>query len=384
MKPRIEIAQTPLAEHGGRFGALSGASERPLLADFSVCLNAYGPAPVVREAIRNSAIDEYPDRFCTTPRRVASARWHRPMEEIVFGAGTAELIQAVCFAYLNRGDAVVIARPCFAEYERAARLCGAAVHALTTPIGSDEVSLLSGAHALLDTVSSTNARLLFVASPTSPTGGQYPTHLLQLLADTCRQRDCLLVLDQSYDAFSAHPAGTPALPGHSHVVHLRSLTKDHALAGVRAGYAVTAPSIAAHMERARVPWSASNAAQAAATAALSDEAMPHVSRTTTQLRENAAAIATHVTQLGLEVVASTTHYLLINIGPADAMCARLLGEHGILVRNCTSFSLPNFIRVAARQPHENHLLLRAFDAICAQASPVRSVPPAPPTTPTQP
>jgi histidinol-phosphate/aromatic aminotransferase/cobyric acid decarboxylase-like protein len=365
MQAREEIAHTPLVEHGGRFASLESPPAGPAVVDFSTCLNAYGPAPVVVDAVRNARIDEYPDRFSKAARHAAAYRWDRPLGEVVFGAGAAELIQAVCFAYINRGDNVVVAEPAFGEYARAAKLCGAEVHSARTVPGNDEIALWDGVMNAISNVLRTSARLLFVASPTSPAGGQYHLQMLQLLADTCKKCDCLLVLDQSYDGFVEHPTGTPALGGHSHIVHLRSLTKDHALAGVRVAYAVAPEHIAQDIERARVPWSSSTAAQAAAVACMSESAIEHARRTTTELRAHAQRIASHCATINLPVVTSATHYLLIECGNAAQARADLIAHHGVLVRDGSSFGLRDQIRVAARTPAENGMLLGALSALVA-------------------
>lgn len=159
----------------------------------------------------------------------------------------------------------------------------------------------------------------------------------------------MLVLDQAYDAFTSEPLGTPALPGHPHVLHLRSLTKDHALAGVRVGFAIGPAETIDAMNRVRVPWMVSAPAQAAAIAALTDEADVHVCRTIALLRESAAHLWSWCDQAGIERVSSDTHYGILR--------AR---ARGIMVRDCTSFGLPGWIRVAVRTQPENAVLRRGL------------------------
>jgi histidinol-phosphate aminotransferase len=124
---------------------------------FAVCINAYGPAPTVRAAIIAASIDDYPDPDCVAACEAASARWSRPIEEIACGAGTAELIQTLALALLRPGDRVVIPRPAFSEYGRAALLAGARVHRAT----HEELTAAIREH---------RPRLAFVAAPTSPAG----------------------------------------------------------------------------------------------------------------------------------------------------------------------------------------------------------------------
>jgi histidinol-phosphate/aromatic aminotransferase/cobyric acid decarboxylase-like protein len=303
---------------------------------FAVCVNAYGPAPNVREAILSASIDAYPDARCIAACEAAAARWRRPVDEVACGAGTAELIHALTAALLRPGDCVVIPRPAFAEYGRAALLAGARVH---RPFQGD----------ILTAIRTHRPRLAFIAAPTSPAGTPIPCETLSTIADACAEVDTLLVLDQAYDAFTSKPLGTPALPGHPAVLHLRSLTKDHALAGVRVGFAIGPSSIIAALNRVRVPWMVSAPAQAAAIAALTDEAEAHVCRTIALLRQSAAALWSWCDDVGIERVPSDTHYGLLR--------ARATG---IQVRDCTSFGLPGWIRVAVRTEPENAVLQRGL------------------------
>src|SRR5690606_11865968 len=99
--PRREVLATPPAVHGGPRGSLD--EESPVRLDFSVSLNAWGPAPEVLQAVRSAPVDRYPDPECLAPRRAAAERWGCDMDEVAFGAGAAALLQAVCFAYLRPG-----------------------------------------------------------------------------------------------------------------------------------------------------------------------------------------------------------------------------------------------------------------------------------------
>ena len=351
--PRDEVIRAGLGEHGGRL-ALAGASgdDATIVHDFSVCLNAFGPADGVRRAVAESAVEEYPDPRSRAARRAASARWGRPIEEIMLGAGAAELIYAVCGAYLRPHDTVVVATPAFGDYARATQLCGATVR--TIAAGDDDLN------EVMASVLQIRPRLLFVATPMNPTGATFGVETVARLADACRRCDTLLVLDQAYDAFTAQPLGTPALPGHPNVLHLRSLTKEHALAGVRVAFGVGPASVVDAIERARVPWAASTAAQAAAIAALTDEALRHVARTARELRGEAVRITAALDAQGMETRHHDTHYLLVRCADARATRQRLLDSASILVRDCTSFGLPEWIRVAARTPWENDLLIEAL------------------------
>ena len=354
IEPRIGVLDTQLAVHGGH-RALAGS--RAIEHDFSVCLNAFGPADVVRRAAESASLDEYPDPECRAPRAAASSLWGRPTDEIAFGAGTAEFIHAVCSAYLDPGDTVLIAAPSFGEYERAVRLRGAHAHSIW--LGLQE-SQEEGLPPLRREIERMRPRLVVLCAPTTPAGIAVSRRDIEAVADACDAAGSLLVLDQAYDAFAEHPVGTPAVAGHPAILHLRSLTKEHALAGVRVAFAIGPAPVIEAMNRVRVPWSASSVAQAAAVAALSDAGIDHVARTVRMLRSEAARLRAACTELGFAPHPSATHYFVLRVGDACAVSAVLLDRAGICVRDCASFGLPEHIRVAARTISANDALLRAL------------------------
>ncbi len=359
IRPRPEITNTPPVPHGGPQG--SAAPRAPVRTDFSVSMNAFGPAPIVLEAIRAARPDVYPDPDSIAPRRAASRRWGRPPEEIAFGAGAAELLHALCFAFVRPGDTALIPNPTFGEYARAVGLCGGRVLQGIAPppayaLDTEEIAAAVVQH---------RPRMVFLCAPNNPTGQPFPRDELRRIADASAAAGTLLVLDQSYDAFAAEPLGTPALPGHPAVLHLRSITKEHALAGVRAGFAVGPETVIRALERGRPPWPVSTIAQAAAVAALTDAGLAHVAETVPRLRFERELLEAAFARLRLPTVRSATHYLLAAVGDAAALAARLREEHAIRVRDCASFGLPGHVRVAARTPAENAALVAAMEAACS-------------------
>jgi histidinol-phosphate/aromatic aminotransferase/cobyric acid decarboxylase-like protein len=90
---------------------------------------------------------------------------------------------------------------------------------------------------------------------------------------------------------------------------------------------------------------------------LQDQA--HVVRSLAQLAHARETLLQDMRALGVALVPSCTHFFLLRVGEATA-CRRALLQHGILVRDCTSFGLPEYIRVATRRPEENARLLTAL------------------------
>src|SRR5207244_9127394 len=113
-------------------------------------------------------------------------------------------------------------------------------------------------------------RLVLVCNPNNPTGTTlHKPELDAFLAAV--PEDVLVVLDEAYREFITDPAvpdGLAAYGDRPNVVVLRTLSKAWGLAGLRVGFLVAAPEVAAAVRKVVTPFSTSGAAQAAALAAL--------------------------------------------------------------------------------------------------------------------
>lgn len=362
--PRPELLAVPPAVHGGQ----AGDGEEHVRVDFSTSVNAFGPAPAVLAAIRGSLdaarVAAYPDPASRAARSALAGLMGVPCGELCVGAGATELILAVVQAFARPGDRVLVPVHGFGEYARAAAIAGASV--VTPELGAPDAPLDAMVPTFVQALARHAPRVAFLCTPESPTGRTWPREAVAEVADACSRTGTLLVLDQSFDAFAAAPLGTPALHGHPATLHLRSLTKDHALAGIRLGIAVGALPVVDAVGRARMPWSVSAAAQAAAVALREPDAAAHARRTTALLREEAERVRAALIACGIAARPSDVHYMLVEVGSGSGLARAMLARHGLRVRDCTSFGLPEHIRVAARTPSENDLLIAALRELCGK------------------
>jgi len=331
--------------------------------DFSVNANPYGPSPYVREAVANAAIDRYPDRECLELRRAILddelASSDLPFGSIVCGNGTTELIWAIARAYLKPGLKAAILGPTFGEYRVACLAAGATVV---------EFQAQASACFQLDTavvaawISREQPSLAWLCNPNNPTGTWLDQHSVQLVSEACQSTGAMLVVDEAYwrFVFPHEEYSAVELVGatrRQQVIVLRSLTKDFALAGVRLGYAVAAEDVIARLRACLPSWNVSGLAQAAGVVAVMDRT--HLTRTLDALARECRDFFSALQDLGVRIMPSRTHFCLIEVGDAHAIRQQLLSRH-ILVRDCTSFGLPEYMRVATRQRSEWQQFVRAL------------------------
>jgi histidinol-phosphate/aromatic aminotransferase/cobyric acid decarboxylase-like protein len=167
-------------------------------------------------------------------------------------------------------------------------------------------------------------------------------------------RGSIVVLDQAFLSMSTRFHDIERRPP-PNVICVRSITKDHAIPGVRVGYLLASRAIAARVEASRPPWTTSAFAQAAVITATRDRAFITESRT--RWLEDRARLARRVP---LPCIESSAPYVLAKVGDATALRHRLLERHRVLVRDCTSFGLPHHVRLCARPLADEERLLAAL------------------------
>ena len=154
-----------------------------------------------------------------------------------------------------------------------------------------------------------------------------------------RHPHTLFVVDEAYQAFVPGLDSLLSVRA-GNLLILRSMTKDYALAGLRIGYAVDSDDVIAALLRVRPPWSVNSMAQAAALAALRDEA--HLAQSLRNLHRAKQDFVAALAERGLEVLPSATHYFLVRVKEAAAFRLNLL-HRGIHVHAATSVGC-RFIR----------------------------------------
>jgi L-threonine-O-3-phosphate decarboxylase len=313
------------------------------VVDFSVNSNPYGPPICVHEAIMAVPLERYPDRECLELRHQLAQLHAVPMDQIVVGNGTAELLQLIAFAFLTGQSRAVVPAVTFSEYARVVSVMGAS----------------AGVWDLADPATLADADLAFLCNPNNPDGTWVSLAQIQAWAD--RYPQTLFVIDEAYNNFMQEPQtliGTPQ----DNILVVRSMTKDYALAGLRLGYVVGAPERIEAIRQRRPAWNVNALAQAAGVAVLHSGAW--LAETTAQLHRDKAELIAGLRELGFAPCESQTHYFLMRVGDGAAFRAALL-RHKVMVRDCASFGMPDYVRISTRTPQDNARLLAAIQTIQA-------------------
>jgi cobalamin biosynthetic protein CobC len=296
-------------EHGGDLGVarllFPGAPE-PFI-DLSTGINPY-PYPIPQLS---------PDLFTRLPdaaaldrlAAVAAQAYGAPSAAHVVPAPGTQILLPLVAALVPPGRAAVLG-PTYAEHVRAAARAGHQVEEVSDP-----------AHLR-------NVELAVVVNPNNPDGRIIPRETLLACASGLPAPN-LLVVDEAFMDVGAEGTSLARDVGAGNIVVLRSFGKFFGLAGLRLGFALASPAIAARLRAGLGPWAVAGPAIEIGAAALQDRSWAAMTRV--RLAQAALRLDHVLTDAGLELAGGTSLFRLVHTEAAPELFGHL-GRAGILVR----------------------------------------------------
>jgi histidinol-phosphate aminotransferase len=263
--------------------------------------NPYPPSLRALEAIRLALVNDgaalrlYPSPD-SAPLREAAARFHDfKAERIVAGNGSDDILNLLIRAYAGPGRPIGMLNPSYSLYPVLA--AGQDAEVVRVPMREDftlDVAAIAGC----------GAAVFFLTNPNAPLGVAFDPVQVREVA---KAFPGLLVVDEAYAPFSDFDCVDLArkLPN---VVVTRTMSKGHALAGLRAGYALCPAGVAEVLHRVRDSYNLDRLAQVAAAAALDDAEWLRV--TVAQIRSTRARLTAGLAALGWQVNPSAGNFVL--------------------------------------------------------------------------
>jgi histidinol-phosphate aminotransferase len=341
-KPHLaNVADYPYAKHDARIKLDQNESPE----DF--------PPELKRRALERIAAlgwNRYPELHADEVRAAIGRHEGWPDEGVVLAPGSNLLVLALA----SGARSVIDTSPAFPYYKGGAAAAGTPYRAV--PLGQAPEDFALPRDALLAAIDA-EPGVLFLPNPHAPTGRLFESGDVAALAERARARGALLVVDEAYHAF----AGTDARPlarENPHVAVLRTFSKSWRLGGIRAGYLLASPGVAAIVRALVPPFCLPAHTSAILLTAL--ESPGHVAELVGRVRAERerlrAGLADHPTWRAFP---SAANYVLVRTPDAQAAFDHLLAR-GILVRRQDHYAgLAGCIRVTVGTREENDLFLAA-------------------------
>ncbi len=311
----------------------------------------------MQEAIKTIAL--YPDGNCFELKEALCKRYGVEHECMVLGNGSNDMLELAARAFLAPGDKAVFSDHAFAVYPLATQAVGA------SGISVPAINYGHDLKAMGKSAVEQNAKLVFIANPNNPTGTFLSAaDLLEFMR--ALPANILVVLDEAYNEYL--PAenrydSVSWLKEFPNLIISRTFSKAYGLAGLRVGYAFADVQVADMMNRVRQPFNVNSVAQAAAVAALQDEAF--VKQTNELNQRGMQQITQGLSKMGLEFIPSYGNFISFKIGEGMKRYRRLL-ELGVIVRPIASYDMPDYLRVSIGLESENEKFLSALKQVLGE------------------
>jgi histidinol-phosphate aminotransferase len=306
-------------------------------------------------------LSRYPDSNGFDLKAAISAKFAVPTDWITLGNGSNDILELAARSLVSPGQSVVYSQYSFAVYPLATQAIGArAIVVAAKDFGHDLPAMRAAMNE--------DTRLVFVANPNNPTGTfidgeqiaafirSVPSHVVIVLDEAYTE---YLLPSQRYDAFAW-------VAQHPNLIVSRSFSKAYGLAGLRIGFGIAQPGLTDLMNRLRQPFNVNSLAQAAAIAALQDEAF--LKKSAEINAQGYRQLTAAFDQMGITYVPSVGNFVLFRAGDDENAGAKVnlaLLKQGIIVRPVGNYGLPQWLRVSIGLPEENEAFIIALKSVLA-------------------
>jgi len=328
--------------------------EQPLDAEYiklNTNENPYPPSPSVFEAIKNTPGDKlrkYPDAAWRRLRSKISTVFGANVDQIFVGNGSDEVLSLLIRTFVDPGERVLYTYPSYVLYETLAQLNAVEYEAIE----------LDDNFSLPEKIFRAKGKILFIASPNSPTGNSVPN---QTIARLCESFKGLVIADEAYADFSTSSC-VGLLKENPNLVVLRTFSKSFSLASIRVGFALASTDIIDDLMKTKDSYNVNLLSQLAAEAALDDlEYMRANAKKIIRTRER---LSESLRKLGFMVYPSESNFVLAKYshGSAKALYEELK-KRKVLVRYFPLRRLEDSLRISIGTDDEVNILLSELEDI---------------------
>ena len=320
--------------------------------------NPYPPSPravAALHAIQADHLRLYPQPYADEFRVSAAAVLGIDPGWILVGNGSDDILTMLIRSVGGPSRPVAYPSPTYVLYGTLAQMQGSPV--IEIPFDED--------YSLpVDELAATNAALTLVASPNSPSGTR-PSNVR--LAELASRLDGLLAIDEAYVEF-ADANALELVRRLDNIVILRPLSKSHALAGLRLGFAIGTEPLVAGLAKVKDSYNVDAIAARVGSAAMHDQ--EYTAELVTRVRRSRSRLAAALAALGFRVWPSEANFLLVR--PPDGRARDVyegLKQRNILVRYFDRPALDDKLRITVGTDAQNHRLIEVTEQLVAQWQP---------------
>jgi histidinol-phosphate aminotransferase len=322
--------------------------------------STWGPSEDAMNAMKRAvnSVNLYPPSQSEELKGLLAKFSHVLPENIVIGNGSNEVIQFIILAYVSPREHVLIPEPTFSMYQIYSQIMNVRVR--TVPNREDHSIDLS----VLKKKITSRTRVIFLANPNNPSGLIVDKMELELFLMGL-QKNILVVIDEAYADFcdsDLKPDFSAMIRcnRYPNLIVTRTFSKAFGMAGLRLGYGLCHKHVIEMLRKMGQHFNVNSMAVAAATASL--ENLSHYREVVEQVKVGRRYLEQKLWEMGIFYLPSKANFLMIRTGDGKRAFDDL-GERGIIVRELSSFGLPEYIRVTVSNMEHNKKVINAVQEL---------------------
>ncbi len=283
-------------------------------------------------------------------KRIAE-EWKLKDEQVWLSNGGDGAIDYISRAMLKPKDSILVPKPGFAYYGMSAIFHHGYVNEYDI-LKEDDFKFSS--KNILEKYD--GQRIIYLTSPHNPTGGEISIEEIETIAEETDENS-LIVVDEAYGEYSTNGSATKLLKDREDIAIIRTFSKAYGLAGCRVGYAIVPEEWSWCYAHVNTPFAVGELSCHAAIAALED--LDHTEETVELAMWARNYMRKNIKSKTWE---SQGNFILVEVGNATEV-SRHLENKGIMVRDCTSFGIPECIRITCGTKEQTRKVVEELNDI---------------------
>lgn len=286
-------------------------------------------------------IIRYPEADAASLKLALSEKNKIYSSQIIVCNGSTEAFYLIAQAYAGCNSMIVT--PTFSEYADA---CKMHLHNV----------IMTNRSNLDQDISIYQPDLIWMCNPNNPDGYCFSSSYLKNLI--AKYPHSVFIIDQAYTDFTFEETLLAnEVNNFANLILIQSLTKRHAIPGLRLGYMMASEKLILKLKQFLIPWSVNTLAIEAGKFITESK---YSEFSLTKWIYESKVLQLEINNIGsFELIKSQTPYFLVKLkkGTAKELKAYLL-EHKILIRDATNFEglQGEYIRICAQASNQNELL----------------------------
>lgn len=303
------------------------------------------------EALKNSALNRYPDPNATKLVEGFSKYFGVNPECVTAGNGSDEIISVIMNAFLQKGDKILTLEPDFSMYRFYAEIaeCKSVKYQKddNLDVNIDDVISLANAE---------NVRIVIFSNPCNPTSRIVTKDDVRKLI---KSTDALVVLDEAYMDFAEDESLLGEFEKYDNLIILKTCSKALGSAALRLGFAVANKTLTNVIRAVKSPYNVNSVSQALGEVLFSHpDYIDNCIKTVVNSRKELYSAILEIKSDKIEKTYEThTNFVFMKVKNAKQVFEKMK-ENSIIIRN-----MGDYLRITAGTKYENEKMLETFKKV---------------------